>query len=239
MDLDFERENRFKQFISESRAWYSASYLEEITFARKLTLLFLVMIALVVLTSNFLNQQDKEVVFYFPLSVEDGSDDLYNIKSIALTNSSIEEEIADYMVRRYLVLRESYSPKLLEPREWENLLQNIAGLSSYSIFEEFLEGILPNKNNASPILKYRLQKTATPLITRVIFTQSLDKKPLSAEIAFSVKVCDLSFLSNCSQEERVAKIDFEMSSISKSISLDENFRFKILSYQTMPSLGEQ
>jgi type IV secretory pathway component VirB8 len=234
--MTLESEAKIKEFLVESRSWYSSSYLAEVTFNKSLMIILVGLLSILIIFNNLFTDKSDALVFYFPIFSEDGIEDLYNIKSLNSDYKSLEEKIAAYMVTRYLLLRESYSPKLLEPKEWENLLQKVAGLSSYQIFEEFVEKTLPNRSNDSPILKYRLQKIVKPIIEEIKFTKVIGKKPFEVTIKFTKDICDLSQI-NCARERWLVKMTFDLVSVNDLKSFDQAFPFKILSYDPEKLLG--
>ena len=155
------------------------------------TLLSLVCIvfSFYILKQNFNSSKDNEKM-NFPIYADGDGQTVHNIKSLFTKGQSVSEMVAIHMLKRYVRLRENYSPSMLEDNKRKNLLVNVYGISTYKSFDEYLSWILPNRNPQSSVLKYRFSSSVVTHITSVRITEFSNDRPISAVVNFVKTICD-------------------------------------------------
>lgn len=234
MQLDSQTENQIQIYINDSRNWYKKSYLQLKVDSRKIIIPLLFLLCIINLNVDMLNINTSIVSVPFPIYVEDNADEVHNIKSLFRSDQSLEEVIARYMIERYITLRETYEPRLLEDQNWSNLLNNINGLSSYQVFDTYLQYILPSHNPQSPILQYRFNTNVSAYITNIEMTQFSLTRPIAAKVDLTTKECSNDYIS-CQSKYWIVELKFDMCDIEKAFIVKSNpqdyFHFKVSSYQ--------
>lgn len=110
------------------------------------------------------------------------------ITSISDNKLNTNMAISRYLLTRYVVIRESYSNKLLKEEEWTKMLEQIKAISSRKIFNNFVNYMDTDQNPDSPILKYRLNTERIINIISVDFFPKDSSKPDCASVLFRSSV---------------------------------------------------
>jgi type IV secretory pathway component VirB8 len=225
-------------YIDEGKNWYVKKYLNKKTESFKvfISLIFIVF-SFYILKQNFDSTKDNEKI-NFPIYVDGNAQTVHNMKSLFKKGESVSEMVAKYMLKRYVRLRENYSPGMLEDDKWRNLLINIYGISTYKSFDEYLAWILPNKNPQSSVLKYRFSSSVSTHITSVKIIEFSNDRPISADVNFVKTICDTKHY-QCLNDNWTASIKFEMSDITQRLVESEksNFFFKISDYNSSKDIN--
>ena len=234
MKVDLQTENQIKIYVDDSKNWYKKNYLQLKVDSRKVIISFLCILCIMSLVKEMLDIKTNTIKLNFPIYVEDDADEVHHIKSLFNSDQSIEEVIARYMIERYVNLRETYNPQLLEDQNWLKLLNNINGLSSHQTFETYLNYMLPHQNPKSPILQYRFNTIVSTKIENIQMTQFSLSKPIAAKVSFNSTKCNSEY-AVCTTENWIVKLQFDMSNITEklydNIESKPVFFFKVSSYQ--------
>ncbi len=234
MQLDSQTENQIQIYINDSRNWYKQSYLQLKVDSRKIIISLLFLAYIINLNIDMLNINTSVLSVPFPIYVEDSADEVHNIKSLFRSDKGIEEVIARYMIERYIRLRETYAPQILEDQNWRTLLNNINGLSSYQVFDTYLKYMLPSHNTKSPILQYRFNSNVSAHINNIEMTHFSLTRPIAAKVDLTTEECSNDYIS-CQSKHWIVELKFDMCAISKAFIIknppQEYFHFKVSSYQ--------
>ena len=226
--------SQIQSYINDSRLWYEQSYLQLKVDSRKILISLLLMLLIINFNIDMLNVNTAVMNVPFPIYVEDNADEVHNIKNLFNNKQGIEEVVAKYMIARYVNLRENYDPQLLEDQNWQALLNNINGLSSYQVFHTYLKYILPSHNPHSPILQYRFNANVSAYINNIEMTQFSLTRPIAAKVHLTTKECSSDYIS-CQSKHWIVELKFDMCDIKKAFIYQSNphdyFHFKVSSYQ--------
>lgn len=235
-----KEENKFNLeiYIDEGKNWYANKYLNRKVEILKIFIsLVFVVFSFYILKQNFNSSKENEKI-NFPIYVDGNGQTVHNMKSLFQKGESISEMVAKHMLKRYVRLRENYSPAVLEDDKWRNLLINIYGISTYKSFDEYLAWILPSSNPQSPILRYRFSSSVSTHITSLKITEFSNDRPISAVVDFVKTICDTKHY-QCLNDNWTAAIKFEMSDITPTLVESEksNFFFKISDYKSTKNIN--
>lgn len=222
--------NDIDVYISQSMEWYISRYLFLKNALLHLIIILLLMMISMYIATEILNITSTTEVMRFPIYVENNSDENHYIRSLYQKNKSTDEVFAEYMIKRYISLRELYSPNLLEPQAWKTYLLNISAVSSYKTFANFLNSILPSKNTNSRIIRYRFNVSITPTINAINLYKFSNKRPTEAEIYFSTAECKDED-DTCVIKNYVSVMKFEITSVPDfKFRISEYTRYKVTDY---------
>lgn len=226
MHYDIESKKQIDEYINKSRKWYFEKYLSpRVDLWAFIVVLCLILVSFYVMR-DILRMDGVKIVMKFPIYVENESDEQHYIKSLAEKDKSIDDVFATYMVKRYVMLRESYSPQVLLANNWYNLLMNISAMSTYEVFDAYLAEVLPSRNPDSPVIRLRFSNTLNPYITSVVMSDFSGSKPTSAIVYFDLLKCDENY-ANCLPQTAAVKLRFE-------IKYKPEFGFKVREYVHIP-----
>jgi type IV secretion system protein VirB8 len=210
-------------YVNESRDWFFKQYLTPSVDTVKIMIMLIGMIVSLNIAWEIVHMNTKTTIMRFPMYVENTDDANHFIKDLFEPKKSIDEVFAQYMLIRYIILRESYTANLLELPQWKLTLLNISSMSSNKVFDEFLNEMLPSKNPDSPIIKYRFSTSISPVINSVQFTKFSGKKPIAATVEIQSLECSYQYRSCLSRDFNI-DIEFEINAYPR-------FRFRILDYR--------
>lgn len=217
-----ENDTFLNDYFYNSKSWYFTKFLLPRISLLPLMLLLVSTFISIYTIINILNLSTAVTIMRIPIYVENDADEIYQIKSLLEKGKSSEEVFAHYMIARYVLLRETYSPNLLEKTQWESLMRNISVMSSHKNFDAFLNDVLPSKNPLSRIIKYRFNTRLIPNITQITMKKFSGTKPTEAEVFFTISECNENY-DHCIAKDRVAKVRFE-------INFQPDFKFKVAEY---------
>ncbi|AWD33268.1 Putative VirB8-like protein [Candidatus Fokinia solitaria] len=219
-----------QQYFDDVRCWYFTKYLSHYRdFVFLLIVLILATITLILNFSTYLNgAQVKKRSFV-----------LYNenagitVKKVRPLNVQydVNASIAEYMLQYYVVLRETYTPLLINEKSRENVIQKILAMSSEMVADDYRSTIEPSENSDSPILLYGNSKSRTINITQVMFLPYNDV-PSGCIIEFASYEKDVLGNVQNVQNSRV-HIEFQMPDASAVLRGESVFNFLIMRYEFM------
>lgn len=213
-------------YIQESKNWFFKKYLIPSTDTVRIIVVLAGVLVSLNIAWGMLNKSTEVTIMRFPIFVENTDDSSHFIKNLFSPNKSVDQVFAQYMITRYVKLRESYTSNLLEPPIWYSRLTNISGMSSNKIFDEFLNEVLPSKNPDSPIIKYRFNTSVVPMLDSITMTQFSGSKPTAATIYFKALECDHKY-NTCLSRDYKIDVEFEINTYPR-------FRFRIQDYRKSP-----
>lgn len=217
------------EYINESREWFLKEYLTPSVDTVRVLLILLCLVISFNILIDMINITTSTTIMRFPIYVENTDESNHFIKNLFDPKQSTDEVFARYMLIRYINLRESYTSNLLEPPIWKKILTNISSMSSNKAFDDFLNEILPSKNQDSPMIKYRFSTSIVPVIKSIRITEFSGRKPISAEVYLELLECNHKY-NNCLSRSVNIDIDFEINSYPR-------FRFRIQDYRKSPIIN--
>jgi type IV secretion system protein VirB8 len=218
--------NSISQYIEESKAWFFSKHIKPLVdTVRIMEIMFLTIVSIAIIWS-IINTSTATIVMKLPIYVQNIDDNNHFIKNLFEQGKSVDEVFAKYMIERYVKLRESYAPNLLESAIWSNTLTNISSISSNKAFNDFINQMLPSKNPESPIIKYRFSTSIVPVIDSIAMTEFSGRKPISAQVHLKCLECSHKY-NTCIANDFVIYIDFE-------INAHPRFRFRVQDYRKSP-----
>lgn len=225
--MNQEIKQQLESYFVNARDWYFEKYLRQ---KHQLVFLITAMLTLVVcfqVVGGIIDFIGQKTVLKFPIYVENDSDEQHYIKNLSQPNKSIDNVVAEYMVRRYVTLRQTYYPDLLMKQNWESLLMNLRYMSSHEVFDTLLKKLLPSQNPNSPLIRFRFENIITPYIKDIEMFAYSGNKPTAATVYFDSMKCNQHYES-CILTNFVAQIRFEI------VCKPDEFKFKVSYYKSYP-----
>lgn len=159
----------------------------------------------------------------FPIYYGDGIKSYPSIKKIPADSRDINKGVAKYLISQYLNTRESYSRKVFEEQNWNQIQKQISGFSSKEVYSQYLQSISTNNQN-SPYFLYLRNRARKIQIDEVYINKSNNY----AEIAFTAIDEDRDFYE---AKYYKAKIGYFVSDAEQVSAGALNFKFLITSYE--------
>ncbi|WPX98021.1 VirB8/TrbF family protein [Candidatus Fokinia crypta] len=219
-----------QQYFDDVRCWYFTKYLSQYRdFVYLSIVLLLVSAALALNISTYLNgAQVKKRSFV--LYNENAALTLKKVRPLNV-QSDINASIAEYILQHYVILRETYTPSLMNEKLRENTLKKVFAISSEMVADDYRSIIEPSENSDSPILLYGNSKSKAITMIRVMFLPYNDV-PSNCIVEF--ESCEKDVLGNVQniQKSRI-HIEFQMSDASAVLRGDSEFGFLVVRYEVM------
>lgn len=222
------KENNAKELLQQGAyydtafEWYCNKYKSLYKQRVVLLLLGLMLFASAFISANILTDNLKVKKLPFPVYFDDTIKQFLYMKPLS-ASKRIDISISDYLLSEYIILRETYSPAILQESNWKKIQQKIMGFSSRKIYADYL-GYISYQNPDSPLLQFLQNKKRTVKIGKIEYDESHD----NAEVHLTITTTKGT---ESTAEEYIANIAYLMPSFEQIINRSVPFKFIVVGYK--------
>lgn len=197
---------------------YKSLYKQRIIFL----LLGLMLFTSAFVSANILTDNLKVKKLPFPVYFDDTINQFLYMRPLS-ASKRIDIAISDYLINEYILLRETYSPTILQEKNWKKIQQKIMGFSSRKIYADYLDYI-SYQNPDSPLLQFLQNKKRAVKINKIEYDENHNNANVLLTITTS-KGAELTI------EDYIVNISYLMPSFEQIINRSVPFKFIIVGYK--------
>lgn len=174
------------KYFDIAKQWYADKYLAPYSAVFYVLVLLLIFVYASYVTVRIATAEYNNQKVAFPVYVSDADsvDNYSKMTGLPYGKDNINFSFAVYFLKFYVLLRESYTPNLIEKINLDSLRSRIHNLSSAKVSNEF-ENFISLQNQESPIVKYRNFVTRDITITSINLNRFDREKVNGATVEFT------------------------------------------------------
>lgn len=155
MNENFIKKVESGEYFKEAQGYYFKKHVYQLVIQHYLYVLVIILgfAAFLLVKSALLTFEVEKLPL--PLKFDGGVDSYPVLRKISSAGKTPEQEVADYLLRKYVINREEYNVRDLEKKRLESKTNLINAFSSRRIFNEYNNFINVNTNPNSPYIRYK------------------------------------------------------------------------------------
>jgi type IV secretion system protein VirB8 len=214
------------EYYQDAREWYFAKYAAAHGyFALALATLAVLgyLSYLIINIATFEYQAEK---IPFPVYFGESTEKYLQIRPIRGGATNINISVANYLLRQYVLERESFKPGFLRQEAWEHKVKVIRGLSSRQVFNQYANYVDIRKNPDSPVIEFKKRAVREVEVDRIEFVGEANT-PSKAIVYFTTYD---RYRDNVVKTQSKTYVEFVLSNLSKVANGQTPLQFKVTRY---------
>jgi type IV secretory pathway component VirB8 len=214
------------EYYQDARDWYFAKYVSAHGYFALAVAAFAILAYLSYLIINIATFEYQAKKIPFPVYFGEGTEKYLQIRPIRNGLTNINFSVADYLLRQYVMERESFKPGFLRQGAWEHKVSIIRGLSSRQVFNQYANYVDIRKNPDSPVIEFKKRAVREVEIDRIDFMDETNI-PNKAVVYFSTYD---RYRDNVIKTQNKIYVEFVLSNLSKVSNGQTPLQFKVTRY---------